>query len=72
MSGISGGALSRRQVVGTVAVSAAGMALPTVPGLPTQEAYAAEEGDRHGARVTASPSTAARTTRSASTTPPHD
>ncbi|MEU9954824.1 family 78 glycoside hydrolase catalytic domain [Streptomyces sp. NPDC050982] len=52
MSGIPGGALSRRQVVGTVAVSAAGLALPTVPGLPTQEAYADEKGDRHGARVT--------------------
>ncbi|WP_033328770.1 family 78 glycoside hydrolase catalytic domain [Streptomyces yerevanensis] len=52
MSGISGGAVSRRQVVGTMAVSATGLALPTVPGLPTQEAHADEDGDRHRPKVT--------------------
>src|SRR3954451_23419692 len=39
--------LSRRQVVGTMAVSAVGLA-----GLPVQAAHVDEEGDRHGARIT--------------------
>ncbi|WP_328869277.1 glycoside hydrolase family 78 protein [Streptomyces sp. NBC_00287] len=42
-------ALSRRQVVGTMAVSAAGLALPLVP---VQAAYADEAGDSRGAKVT--------------------
>ncbi|MDX3496587.1 family 78 glycoside hydrolase catalytic domain [Streptomyces turgidiscabies] len=45
--------MSRRQVVGTMAaVSAAGLAVPVVPGLPVQEAYADQDGERQGARVT--------------------
>ena len=47
MSDIVRGTLSRRQVVGTMAVSTAGLAV----GLPAQEAYADEEGDRQGTRV---------------------
>ncbi|WP_405892214.1 glycoside hydrolase family 78 protein [Streptomyces sp. NBC_00104] len=45
-------ALSRRQVVGTMAVSAAGLAVPAVPGPPVPAAHADEVGDRRGARVT--------------------
>ncbi|MDX2759966.1 family 78 glycoside hydrolase catalytic domain [Streptomyces europaeiscabiei] len=53
MSGTAGGAFSRRQVVGTVTVSAAGLALPTVLGPLAPEAYADGNGSRHGAMVTA-------------------
>ncbi|MEV6384952.1 family 78 glycoside hydrolase catalytic domain [Streptomyces sp. NPDC051773] len=45
-------ALSRRQVVGTMAVSAAGLTSPVVPGLPVTAAHADGEDDRRGARVT--------------------
>ncbi|WP_216588223.1 family 78 glycoside hydrolase catalytic domain [Streptomyces brasiliscabiei] len=45
--------LSRRKVVGTMAVSAAGLAAPVVPGLPlTAAAHAAERDGGQGARVT--------------------
>ncbi|MFC8202054.1 family 78 glycoside hydrolase catalytic domain [Streptomyces sp. NPDC057298] len=47
MSDIVRGTLSRRQVVGTMAVSGAGLAV----GLPAQDAYADEEGAGQGTRV---------------------
>ncbi|WP_327434487.1 family 78 glycoside hydrolase catalytic domain [Streptomyces sp. NBC_01236] len=52
MPTVPNGPLSRRQVVGTMAVSAAGLALPAVPWLPAQAAYADEEGAGQGTRVT--------------------
>ncbi|WP_406470437.1 family 78 glycoside hydrolase catalytic domain [Streptomyces sp. NBC_01615] len=52
MPTVPNGPLSRRQVVGTMAVSAAGLALPAVPWLPAQAAYADEEGEGQGTRVT--------------------
>lgn len=61
-------ALSRRQVVGTMAVSAAGLAVPAVPGPPVRRPTPtrwATDGER-GSPVW--PSTAARTVRSVSTT----
>lgn len=45
-------AMSRRQVAGTMAVSAAGPAAPVVPGLPVAAAHADEAGGGRGARVT--------------------
>lgn len=48
MPEVPGGAPSRRLVVGTMAVSAAGPALPAAPWPPTQTAYADEAGDRPG------------------------
>ncbi|MET8080365.1 family 78 glycoside hydrolase catalytic domain [Streptomyces sp. NPDC005303] len=44
--------MSRRQVVGAMAVPAAGLAVSGVPGLPAQAAHSEQEGDSQGARVT--------------------
>ncbi|WP_329224398.1 family 78 glycoside hydrolase catalytic domain [Streptomyces canus] len=52
MPEVPGGAPSRRQVVGTMSVSVAGLALPAAPWLPTQTAYADEAGDRPGPQAT--------------------
>ena len=43
---------SRRRVVGTMAASAAGMALPVIPGIPASNAHAEQQTDRGTARVT--------------------